>query len=51
MEISQTGAWPKLGTERYPWYPRTRVFNPPAFNTWLPVMEEIAAELPKAYPA
>ena len=49
--ISTPGAWPKLGTERYPWYPRTRVFNPPAFNTWLPVMEEIAAELPKAYPA
>ena len=43
--ISTPGAWPKLGTERYPWYPTVRVFNPPAFNDWTPVMEEIAQAL------
>jgi tetratricopeptide (TPR) repeat protein len=43
--ISTPGAWPKLGTDRYPWYPSVRVFNPPAFNQWGPVMDEVAAEL------
>ena len=43
--ISTPGAWPKLGTGRYPWYPTVRVFNPPAFNAWTPVMEEIADAL------
>ena len=49
--ISTPGAWPKLGTERYPWYPTVRVFNPPAFNEWAPVMEEIARELGGAFAA
>jgi hypothetical protein len=49
--ISTPGAWPKLGTERYPWYPSVRVFNPPAFNDWSPVMDEIAAALAETYPA
>ena len=31
--ISTPGAWPKLGTERYPWYPQARVFTPPASAT------------------
>ncbi len=48
--ISTPGAWPKLGTERYPWYPTVRVFNPPAFTEWTPVMEQIAAELARAFP-
>jgi tetratricopeptide (TPR) repeat protein len=43
--ISTPGAWPKLGTERYPWYPQARVFNPPAFVQWEPVMVEIAQAL------
>lgn len=49
--ISTPGAWPKLGTERYPWYPAVRVFNPPAFNDWAPVMEQVARELAAAFPA
>ncbi len=49
--ISTPGAWPKLGTERYPWYPTVRVFTPPAFNDWTPVMEHIARELALAFPA
>ncbi len=43
--VSTPGAWPKLGTDRYPWYSQVRVFNPPAYNVWEPVMEEIAAAL------
>lgn len=43
--ISTPGAWPKLGTDRYPWYPQVRVFNPPAYNDWAPVMAELAAAL------
>jgi hypothetical protein len=47
--ISTPGAWPKLGTERYPWYPSVRVFNPPAFNDWTPVMEQMAGQLALAF--
>jgi tetratricopeptide (TPR) repeat protein len=43
--ISTPGAWPKLGTYRYPWYPQVRVFNPPAYNAWEPVMLELAEAL------
>ncbi len=46
--ISTPGAWPKLGTDRYPWYPQVRVFNPPAYNVWEPVMDEVAAALQTA---
>jgi tetratricopeptide (TPR) repeat protein len=43
--ISTPGAWPRLGTDRYPWYPQARVFTPPAFNRWGPAMEAAAAAL------
>jgi tetratricopeptide (TPR) repeat protein len=43
--ISTPGAWPKLGTDRYPWYPSVRVFNPPAYNEWTPVMVELGEAL------
>jgi hypothetical protein len=43
--ISTPGAWPKLGTARYPWYPSVRVFDPPAFNQWGAVMQDVAAAL------
>jgi tetratricopeptide (TPR) repeat protein len=44
--ISTPGAWPRVGeTERYPWYPKTRVFLPPAFGQWGPVMDEVAGAL------
>lgn len=41
--ISTPGAWPRLGTDRYPWYPQVRVFLPQAYNQWEPVMAEVAA--------
>ena len=43
--ISTPGAWPKLGTDRYPWYPSMRVFDPPGYNQWAPVMAEVACAL------
>ncbi len=43
--ISTPGAWPKLGTDRYPWYPQVRVFNPPAYNAWAPVIADLAVAL------
>ena len=48
--ISTPGAWPKLGTSRYPWYPSVRVFDPPGFNQWDPVMREVAEALAAALP-
>jgi tetratricopeptide (TPR) repeat protein len=43
--ISTQGAWPKLGTDRYPWYPRMRVFTPPGSQQWDAVMAETAGAL------
>jgi tetratricopeptide (TPR) repeat protein len=41
--ISTHGAWPRVGqTERYPWYPKTRVFLPPQYGAWDEVMAEVA---------
>lgn len=43
--ISAPGAWPRLGTKRYPWYPQARVFVPESFGDWQPVMDEVADAL------
>ena len=43
--ISTSGAWPKLGTDRYPWYPKMRVFTPPGSRQLDAVMVEVAAAL------
>jgi hypothetical protein len=43
--ISTPVAWPRLGTDRYPWYPATRVFATHAFGHWDGVMSEIAMAL------
>lgn len=47
--VSTPGAWPRLGTDRYPWYPQVRVFTPAAFNRWDPVMAEVAEALNTAF--
>jgi len=47
--ISTPGAWPRLGTDRYPWYPQVKVFTPEAFNRWDPVMAEVAGALETAF--
>lgn len=43
--ISVPGAWTRLGTRTMPWYPATRVFLPPGFGQWEPVMAEVAQAL------
>ncbi len=43
--ISTPGAWPRLGSDAYPWYPQARVFTPQAFNRWDGVMAEVAEAL------
>ena len=44
--IASPGAWPRLGlTDRYAWYPQTRVFVPEEYQVWEPVFEAIAEDL------
>ncbi len=43
--ISTPGAWPRVGTDHYPWYPQMRVFLPPGFQQWDAVMVEVAEAL------
>ena len=43
--ISTPSAWPRFGTEGYPWYWKTRVFTPKAVGAWDGVMVEVAAAL------
>ena len=43
--VCPPGGWPMLGTGRYPWYPRARVFSPPGFDRWGPAMAELAQAL------
>lgn len=47
--LSSPGAWPRLGSDRYPWYPQVRVFTPPGYNRWEPAMAEVAAALAEAF--
>ena len=35
----------RLGTDRYPWYPQTKVFSPAQTGDWGPVMAEISEDL------
>jgi Tfp pilus assembly protein PilF len=43
--ISVPGAWTRLGTNTFPWYPKTRVFLPPGFGQWEPAMAQVAEAL------
>jgi tetratricopeptide (TPR) repeat protein len=43
--ISTPGAWPRLGLDRYPWYPQVRLFTAQAYGEWDPVMDQIAVAL------
>ncbi|HEX4199374.1 MAG TPA: tetratricopeptide repeat protein [Caulobacteraceae bacterium] len=38
-------AWPRLGAENYPWFPKTRVFAAARFGDWGPVVDAIAQAL------
>jgi hypothetical protein len=37
--------WPQLGTDRYPWYAKTRVLNPERFGDWENVIAQAAGEI------
>jgi Flp pilus assembly protein TadD len=37
--------WPQLGTDRFPWYAKTRVFSPEKFGDWKTLMPQLAGEL------
>jgi tetratricopeptide (TPR) repeat protein len=43
--ISSPGAWTRLGTDRYPWYPQVRTFLPPSFGEWDVAMGQVAQAL------
>lgn len=43
--ISTPGSWPRLGTDRYPWYPQARVFITPSYGDWDGVMALIGDAL------
>ena len=37
--------WPQLGTDKYPWYARSRVFAPENFGDWNALMPQVGAAL------
>jgi tetratricopeptide (TPR) repeat protein len=37
--------WPQLGTEEYPWYPRTKVFSPEKFADWDKLIPQVGEAL------
>ena len=37
--------WPQLGTDHYPWYPKTRVLAPEKFGDWSGLMPQVGGEL------
>jgi len=42
---SAPGAWPRLGSDHYPWYPQMRVFTASALGDWAPMLSEMAMAL------
>lgn len=47
--ISAKGAWTPLGTDRYPWYPQARLYQPVAYGEWEPVLARIAEDLGREF--
>ncbi len=43
--MSVDGAWTRLGSEAYPWYPQARCFSSSDYQDWTPVMGEVAEAL------
>ena len=37
----RAASWPRLGTDRHPWFPNTRVFAAETFNDWSGVFERL----------
>jgi len=49
--LSTPAAWPRLGTDRLPWYPQARAFSPPGFGQWAQPIGEMAKALAETFPA
>jgi tetratricopeptide (TPR) repeat protein len=43
--LTSPGAWTRLGSDYYPWYPQARVFSPAVMGEWDPAIAEIAEAL------
>ena len=43
--ITPGASWPKLGTDRYPWYPKMRCFSAAQAGGWEGVMQQVARAL------
>jgi tetratricopeptide (TPR) repeat protein len=43
--ISPPAAWPRLGTDRLPWYPQAQTVTAAAFGAWGPAMAQAAARV------
>jgi hypothetical protein len=43
--LSPPRFWTRLGTDRFPWYPQTRVFTPPDSISWGPLLDDVAQAL------
>jgi len=43
--IIPPGAWARMGTQAYPWYPQAQVFVPPTVTQWGEAMAQVAAAL------
>jgi hypothetical protein len=41
--ITGPASWPRLGTDRAPWYPSARALAAPRYGEWSSVMEQVAA--------
>jgi hypothetical protein len=48
--LSAPDGWPRLGTDRYPWYPQVRVFEVP-YGRWDQRLADVAAALKERFPA
>ncbi|MBW8733495.1 MAG: hypothetical protein JF571_04145, partial [Asticcacaulis sp.] len=47
--VSQAHAWNSLGTDRFPWYPKSRVFFSPSMTDWTEVMAEVRAAVEETF--
>ncbi|MDP2213771.1 tetratricopeptide repeat protein [Phenylobacterium sp.] len=45
---SAPGAWPRLGSDHYPWYPQMRVFTAKTLGDWGPMLTQMAEALADA---
>jgi tetratricopeptide (TPR) repeat protein len=49
--ITPGASWPKLGTDRYPWYPQMRCFSAAQAGGWEGVMGQVAQALESGHAA